>query len=197
MGTTGSAELRKKEAEAASEALGLAIRRNAGLPDAGLRNTLEARRTVASIIRELRPRIVVTHWTRGRHPDHRVTARIVRDSAFLAGLKRFEAGGDAHRPMKVVHATSFRENAPHPTFVVDISAQMKRKLRAIACYDSQFKNRTGAGEVYPGGDRTLFDQIRSRNAVYGSLIRVEYGEPFFTPETMAVHSLGDLSVSTF
>ena len=71
MGSQGSAERRAEEAERAAEILGLAVRRNAGLPDAHLQNTHEARKVVAQHLRELQPRVVITHWLQGRHPDHR------------------------------------------------------------------------------------------------------------------------------
>lgn len=196
-GTRGSAELREREAARAAEVLGLAVRRNAGLPDAGLRDTPEARRILVERIRELRPRIVVTHWREGRHPDHAAAARLVYDACFLSGLANFEAAGEAHRPLKVVHATAFREDAPTPTFVVDITEQIDRKLEAIRCYASQFDGVSRAGEVFPGGERPLYEQIRARTASDGSRIRVAHGEPFWTRETVPVESLGELGVSTF
>ncbi|MBT8403989.1 MAG: bacillithiol biosynthesis deacetylase BshB1 [Gemmatimonadetes bacterium] len=197
MGSRGTPETRAREAAAAAEIMGLAVRRNAGLPDARLANTHEARVRVAGLIRELRPRVVVTHWTAGRHPDHRVAAELVWDACFLAGLSRFDAPGERHRPLKLVHATAYREDADPPSFVVDITDQMDRKLRAIAAYDSQFEGARQAGGVFPGGSRALADQIRARAAVDGSRIRVAYGEPFRTCETMAAPTLGGLSVATF
>jgi len=196
-GSRGTPELRAREAEQAGEILGLAVRRNAGFPDSRLQNAPESRDIVAGFFRELRPRVVVTHWTRGRHPDHRAAAELVYDAAFVAGLVNYGIPGEPFRPFKIVHALSFREDPQKPTFVVDITAQMDRKLEAIACYHSQFGDVGQAGEVFPGGDRALGDQIRAQGARAGSLIRRGYGEPFWTRETLAVDSLGDLSVSTF
>jgi bacillithiol biosynthesis deacetylase BshB1 len=160
-GTHGSAELRAREATRAAEILGVDVRATASLPDAAIMNTLEARRVVVEQLRELRPRVVVTHWTAGRHPDHRVAAELVTDACFLAGLSRFPADGRPHRPFKIVYATAFREDADPPSFVVDISAQMERKLEAIAAYHSQVSGKTGLGEVYPGGSRPLLEQVRA------------------------------------
>ena len=196
-GSRGSVELRAREAEHAAELMGLAIRRTAGLPDAGIRNDAAARRTVVELLRELRPRVVVTHWREGRHPDHRESALLVYDACFLSGLSRFPATGEPFRPLKLLHATAFREDASPPSFVVDVTAQMDRKLKAIAAYASQFEGKTWAGEVFGGGDRPLFEQVRVQMAHYGSLIRVAYGEPFRTREAMSVESLGTLGVSTF
>ena len=197
MGSRGSPEIRGAEAEAASRILGLSIRRNAGLPDTGIRNTPETRTLLVRYLRELRPRVVVTHWLQGRHPDHRATAELVYDASFLSGLKNYPAPGDPFRPFKVIHALSFREEAVKPSFVVDISPQMERKLEAIGAYASQFGSATQAGEVFPGGARPLPEQIRVQAARAGSLIRVEYGEPFWTRETLAAASLANLPVSTF
>jgi bacillithiol biosynthesis deacetylase BshB1 len=197
LGTRGTPAIRAREAERAAEILGLAERRNAGLPDGHLQNTLEARRVLAELIRELRPRVVITHWREGRHPDHRVAAQLAHDACFLAGLTNFDAVGTRHRPSKLVHATAFREDAGPPTFVVDISAQMTRKLEALAAYESQFQGLTQAGEVFPGGERLLPDQITALCATYGSLIRAAFGEPFRTRETLAWETLGTLPVASF
>jgi bacillithiol biosynthesis deacetylase BshB1 len=197
MGSRGTPEIRAQEAERAREILQLAVRKNAGLPDSALENTPETRSHVAGLIRELRPRIIITHWINGRHPDHRAAAELVYDAAFLAGLKNFDAPGEPFRPLKVIHALSFREDAEKPTFVVDISAQMNRKLEAIAAYESQFGDAVQAGEVFPGGSRSLEDQIRAQGARTGSLIRAAYGEPFWTRETLSVPTLTELTVSTY
>jgi LmbE family N-acetylglucosaminyl deacetylase len=155
------------------------------------------RREVAKWIRVLRPRVVVTHWIRSRHPDHRVAAELAHEASFLSGLKNFDAPGSPHRPEKVVHATAFREDAPQPSFVVDISDQLERRHRALQAYESQFAGNIAAGEVLPGEDRGLLDQVTAQLAHYGSLIRRNYGEPFWTRETMEVDSLASLGVSTF
>src|SRR5687768_4024295 len=55
-GTRGSASLRDAEAERAAKILGLAERRNAGLPDAHLHNSDEARRAIVQHIRHFAPR---------------------------------------------------------------------------------------------------------------------------------------------
>lgn len=197
IGTLGSPEVREGEANRAAEVMALAVRRNAGLPDGGLENTAEARSVVAGIIRELRPRVVVTHWIQGRHRDHRIAAELAYDASFLAGLKRLDAPGEPFRPVTLVHATAGREDAVPPSFCVDISPQMERKMEAVACYESQFDGLTQAGEIFPGGSRPLFEQIRTECAHYGSLIRVRFAEPFRSREALAVETLGALSVSTF
>ena len=196
MGTRGSAELRAEEAERAASVMGLAVRENLGLPDAGITNTPETRRLVARVIRRFRPTIVIAPAQQGRHPDHRIASELVRDACFISGLAKIEPDLPKHRPRKVIHCLSYREDHLRPTFVVDISDEFERKLEAIRCYGSQFDSVTQAGEVYPNGD-PLYDIVRHQAAHYGSLIRTRYGEPFFTTETMRVDDITTLEVATF
>lgn len=197
MGSSGSVGIRAREATAAGAVMGLAVRVCAELPDAFLENDHESRLLVAKLLRRLRPRVVITHWKFGRHRDHRVASELVRDACFLSGLLKLDVPGEPHRPHKLVYATAFREDASPPDFVIDITEQMDLKLDAISEYVSQFDQTIQAGEVFPGGDRDLFAQIRAKTAHYGSLIRTPYGEPYRTDETFEVDELSDLGVSTF
>lgn len=196
-GTFGTPEIRAREAEEAAEVLGVVGRWNAGFPDAALDVREESRLRVAGILRELRPDVVVTHWLEGRHPDHVAAARLVVEASFLAGLKNLDCPGEVFRPRKVVHATLFREDAPPPSFVIDVTDQVDRKLRALDCYASQFRGAKGRGEIFPGGDRPIAEQVRAHMAVWGSRIRRAYGEPFWTRESLLVDSLEALGVPTF
>ncbi|MFI5244094.1 MAG: bacillithiol biosynthesis deacetylase BshB1 [Gemmatimonadales bacterium] len=196
MGTRGSAATREDEAAKAAKVLGVAVRENLALPDAGVANTAETRRALGAVIRRLRPQVVIAPAQDGRHPDHRVAAELVRDACFLSGLAKFDAGHIAHRPRKILHSITYREDHLKPTFVVDISAEFETKLEAVRCYASQFDGATGAGEVYPNGE-PLYEIVRHQAAHYGSLIRCRYGEPFYTTETMRVDDVMALEVSTF
>jgi bacillithiol biosynthesis deacetylase BshB1 len=191
----GSAALRAKEAERAAEILGVVERRNAGLPDAHLQNSEEARRIVVGEIRYFVPRVVILPFPVGRHPDHRVASELGRDACFLAGLARYDAPGAPHRPHKILYALSYREDPLKPTFVVDISAQFARKLDAIRCYASQFDGAKAAGEIFPTG-QDLYSLVETQNAHYGSLIRTRYGEPFYTHETVVVEDVLTLGVQS-
>ena len=197
MGSSGSSEVRKKEAERAADLMGLVERRCAELPDSALENDHKSRHVIAEHLRSLRPRVVVTHWKQGRHRDHRLASELVRDACFLSALRKLDVPGEPFRPHSLVYATAFREDAGPPDFVVDVTAEMDRKLAAISAHTSQFEGVSQAGEVYPGGRRPLVEQIRAQMAHYGSLIRVEYGEPFRVDEALELDDLTDLRVSTF
>ena len=194
-GTRGSAELRAEEARTAARIMGISERLNAGLPDARLANTDANRRAVVEAIRHFRPRVVIVPFPVGRHPDHRIASELARDACFLSGLTKYDAGGEVHRPHKVLYALAYREDPVKPTFVVDISDQFDRKMQAIHCYASQFDGATNAGEIFPTG-QDLYSLIATQNAHYGSLIRTRYGEPYFTHETMLVDDVVKLEVQS-
>ena len=194
-GTRGSAELRAEEAQHAARIMGVSERRNAGLPDAHLANTDANRRVVVEALRHFRPRVVIVPFPVGRHPDHRIASELARDACFLSGLRKYDAGGEVHRPHKVLYALAYREDPVKPTFVVDISDQFERKMQAIHCYASQFDGATNAGEIFPTG-QDLYSLIATQNAHYGSLIRTRYGEPYFTHETMRVDDVVQLEVQS-
>lgn len=196
MGTRGDAASRAEEAAKAAAIMQLSARENLGLPDAGIVNDPATRELVARAIRRFKPRIVIAPARQGRHPDHRATAELVRDACFVAGLAKLAADVPKHRPHKIVHCISFRQDFEKPTFVVDVSDEFEDKLAAIRCFETQFGGANQAGEVYPNGE-PLYDAIRHYSAYYGSMIRTRYGEPFFTTETMRVDDISALEVSTF
>jgi len=193
--TRGSAEVRSLEADRAAAILGVVERRNAGLPDAHLRNDEESRRAVVEHIRHFAPRVVILPFPVGRHPDHRVASELGRDACFLAGLAKYPGTGAPHRPHKILYALSYREDPLKPTFVVDITGQFERKMAAIRCYASQFDGAKNAGEIFPTG-QDLYSLVETQNAHYGSLIRARYGEPFYTHETVAVDDVVALGVQS-
>jgi len=196
MGTRGSAALRAAEASRAAEVMGLCARENLDLPDAGIVNTPETRTVLARVIRRYQPRVVIAPSRQGRHPDHIATAQLVRDACFLSGLAKIAPELPKHRPHKVLHSITYRQDFERPSFVVDISDEFEQKLEAVRCYSSQFDGATQAGEVYPNGE-PLYDLVRHYAAYYGALIRTRYGEPFVTTEVVRVDDVVGMDVSTF
>ena len=196
MGTRGTAEIRAEEAMRAAKILGVTVRENLSLPDAGIVNDPPTREKLARAIRRLRPKVVIAPALEGRHPDHHVSAQLVRDACFIAGLAKVAPDLPKHRPRKILHCLAYRQDYLRPSFVVDVSDVFELKMEAIRCYKSQFEGETQAGEVYPSGE-PLEDVVRHYGAYYGTLIRRAYGEPYYTTEMVAVDDVVSLEVSTF
>ena len=197
MGTRGDAATRAAEAAKAATTLGVAIRLNAGMRDAHLTKDDPSRKQIVELIRRTRPRVVILPFPVGRHPDHRIASELGRDACYLAGLSKYApgAGGEAHRPYKLLYALAYREDPVKPTFVVDITDVFETKMQAIRCYGSQFDGAKAAGEIHPTG-QDLYELIRVQSAHYGSLIRRRYGEPFYTAETHEVDDVLRLGVQS-
>ena len=189
LGSKGTPEIRAAEANDAAAVLGISARECLGLPDGHLAGTDAMRRAVVEAIRRHRPRVIITHYVVGRHPDHRTTSELVRDASFLSGLKNYPADGAPFRPERVVYTMAYREDDVRPSFIVDTTAGLERKLKAMACFASQWDGETKqGGELHPTGQH-LFDLVRMQDAHVGSRIRRPYGEPYWMPEAVAVTDL--------
>jgi LmbE family N-acetylglucosaminyl deacetylase len=143
-------------------------------PDARLANDISARMGLAVKIRELRPRVVILPYWRGRHPDHYCTAELGHEACFLAGPRKLDDYTEPHRPQKVLYFSLCANVAP--SFVVDISAQFEARMAALLSYQSQYGPQGAGSDLFPGAE-----EIRERLAAvarfYGNLIGVQYGEP--------------------
>ncbi len=186
-GTRGSAELRAKEAAKAAKVLGAVYRESLDLPDAGVENNRESKMKVAQKIRDLRPQTVILPYWEGRHPDHYTTGLLGYEACFLAGLARLPLAGKAHRPFKILYASQYVPTV-RPTFVVDISAQYEKKLKAIFCFSSQFSPPKETQNFFPSRE-DIDSRLSSEARHFGQMIGARYGEPFIQRE---VAEIGDI-----
>lgn len=183
MGTRGSAADRERETRAATELMGLSWRGNLGLPDSRVVADLEARESLARVLRETRPGVVISHHTEDLHPDHSATGQLTREAWYLAGLSRIpERDGDphpAHRPERLYHFMSHVEFSP--TFVVDIGPVWEEKRAVVACYASQLAPRDDEdrGEHFLFG-ADILQRMESKARFYGEKIGALYGEPLLS-----------------
>jgi len=193
MGTRGTVETRRREAAKAARILGVKIRENAMLPDAGLAIVQEQRLEVARFIRRLQPHTVILPYWEGRHPDHYTAGRLAYEACFLSGLKALPIEGEAFRPFKILY-TAF-DHPMRPSFVVDISREYPRRLKAILAYQSQFRpaERGRKGPVHmPLDDLDNRVGIIARN--FGEMIGVRYGEGFHVREMMQLDDVVKMPV---
>jgi bacillithiol biosynthesis deacetylase BshB1 len=180
MGSRGTPQERKIEANSATEILGAVARENLNLPDCGLVDFPENRRLIAGAIRRHRPRIVVAPLWEDRHPDHAAAGLIVQNSRLFCGLKTLDDPNSPHKPGAFLFYPI--HNFRQPTFVVDTSPVFERKLDLLRIYRSQF--------VQPVND-FLFG-LESRDRYYGSLIGVRHGEALVSDQPIRLGSPYDL-----
>jgi LmbE family N-acetylglucosaminyl deacetylase len=119
-------EAEAREAAAVLDVNGVAFLR---LPDLGLEHCLErGAEAVRQVLEEHRPHLVYLPHPADDHPDHAATVSLVRAA-------RAQLTGRPRRPeLRVYEVWS---PMTHYGWVEDISAVMRRKLRAVRCYRSQ------------------------------------------------------------
>lgn len=186
LGTNGTAEERMAEGLRASRVLGAAFRENLGLPDRGIEDAPEHRRVVVEAIRRHRPQVVCVSCGVDRHPDHVAAHHLVTAACFDSGLRRLDAAGTPHRPLRILYY--FINLDCRPDFIVDVSDSYPAKVEALACHRSQF-------QLGPGQYQTMLNQpgfprlVRGRDAHFGALIGGEFGEGFLAREPVKVDDL--------
>lgn len=191
LGTRGLVKERAEEAAEAARLLGVAERNNAGLPDGALANVLEQRRVVAEHIRRLRPRIVLAPMDNDRHPDHDAAHALVRDAAYFAGLVKWDAEGEPHRPDQMYYYRVYG-NDTDVAFVVNITEEFEQKQRALKAFRSQFHNPDYEGVETFVSSPAFWRSIETRASYWGSRIGMAYGEALHTLTPIGLETLPGL-----
>lgn len=187
MGTRGSEEIRKKEAEDASKILGISTRENLALPDGKLKLNDNYVSEVIKQIRHFRPKIIFAPYFNDRHPDHIGTSKIVKEAFFFSGLKKIvtEYEGSIQnpfRPNKIFYYMQYYEFTP--SFICDISDTFETKMRSIKAFSTQFfneENKSDEPETFIS-QLNFIKFIEARAKYFGFKIGKDYGEPFFSEE---------------
>lgn len=195
LGTRGSKEIRKQEAELARDFMGAKFRDNLLLDDCFFENNRDNQIKLISKIRRYQPDIIICNATDDRHIDHQKAAKLVVDSCFLSGLKKIETTFDGNlqdvwRPVNVYHYIQWKNL--EPDFVIDISKYMKQKFDLINCYKSQFYNDEKFDDNTPISTKNFLDSITYRARDLGRLVGVEAAEGFLSSRFPIVDRISSL-----
>lgn len=192
MGTRGTPEGRAEEAEAAAAILKLSVRENLGLADGHVFADDASRTALVRVLRRLKPSVLLTHQDGDPHPDHNHIVQLVRESARLASMQRYdEETGDEKIPVPMVAHNIFSRNV-RPSFIVDISDFLETKMNAIRAYRSQFYDPNSSEPETRLTARGFMDELSNRSKYFGSLIGTAAGEPFYVREALNVEDPFDL-----
>ncbi|MCO6498516.1 MAG: bacillithiol biosynthesis deacetylase BshB1 [Chitinophagaceae bacterium] len=194
LGTRGTAATRKQEAVDAAKVLGVAVRENLGLADGFFENNKETQLKVVRAIRKYQPDVIFANSLDDRHPDHGRAAKLVEDACFLAGLRKVKTkdGKKDQEPWRPSYVFHYLQDYYHrPSFLVDISAAIDRKIEAIKCYKTQFYTKgykSNEPQTYISSPEFL-DAIVSRTAEFGKHIGVKHAEGFVTRKMIGLKNL--------
>jgi len=205
-GTRGTAERRRREAEAAAEALGAAELLFLDCGDGSFRRGPAEEDALIEVLRRYRPEVVLAPTPSDRHPDHGRAHRLVGDACFYAGLAARSpaaAGGSDQAPPPyrpaAVHAY-MQHDLFEPSFIVDVTAGWDAKQAALDAYESQIYqggDDDGGEDGRDGEPKTKVASADFRAAVegrarhFGLLVGATFAEPFLSRLPLAVPR-GDL-----
>lgn len=184
LGTRGTAETRKTEADNAAKILGVTVRENLKMADGFFSNDEVHQRKIIQAIRKYQPEIVLCNAPEDRHPDHGRSSKLVEDAAFLSGLRKVETKDDegkeqdAHRPTYVFHY--IQDRYLKPDFVIDISAFHSKKIESILCYTTQFYDPNSNEPNTYISSPLFLESIKAKGMILGKQIGVEFAEGFIT-----------------
>lgn len=195
LGSRGSKEIRKEEAEAAAKILGLTDRVNLKMADGFFEHSEENLRLIIEQIRRFKPEIVLLNAVSDRHPDHGRGSKLASEACFLAGLRRIETSWngvpqEAHRPKSVYHY--IQDRYLKPDFVVDVTDFVEQKFDSIKAYKTQFWDPNSSEPKTPISGEEFFEFLRGRMAEFGRSIGVRYAEGYTTERVIGINSLFDL-----
>ena len=192
LGTRGTVDQRIKEAQKASQVLGITVRENLGMADGFFENNKANQLLIIETIRRFQPSIIFCNAPEDRHPDHGRAAQLIEDAAFLAGLAKIETtyngvAQSAWRPTQVFHYIQSRSLTPN--FVVDISAQIEKKMESILAHSSQFYDPNSKEPETFISSTAFLEFVKGRAKELGQQIGVQYAEGFITKKMLGIGSL--------
>jgi bacillithiol biosynthesis deacetylase BshB1 len=188
LGSNGTPEERRAEAEAARQVLGAAWRENLGWPDRGIAKDPSHLEHAVTFIRRHRPRVVAVPYWSDRHPDHVAASHVLTEAVSHAALRRYPAEGEAWKPEWICYY--FINDGAAPSFVIDVSDQYETKRRALDCHSSQFARTSSDGGVDTRLNTPLFRQlVESRDAQFGALAGVRWAEGIVVREPIVRETL--------
>lgn len=186
LSSNGTPLLRQQEAAAASEALGVSVRSNLGLPDRGLTGEAAQLKAIVRELRLRRPRIVFAPYWQDRHPDHVRCSQLVQEALFNAKLRKYMPELPA---WNVEHVYFYFINDVYDADVmVDVSAVYERKLASLRAYRSQFE-QAGTDTVRTPLNQGYVERVEARDRLLGQKRFVPYAEGFVSKLPLLVAKL--------
>lgn len=137
------ANVRRAEVEECGKLLGLASTVVLDNHDGELMPTLENRKKIARLIRDWQADIVLTHRPNDYHPDHRYTAILVQDAAFMVTVPHFtpDTPRVTKNPVFLYYSDRFQKPASFEAdIVVGIDEVGDQKYACMAALRSQFSD---------------------------------------------------------
>lgn len=137
--------------------------------DGELTPDLKIRKDIIRLIREWKADVVITHRPNDYHPDHRYTAMLVQDAAYMVIVPNIvpEIPPLKVNPVFLYSQDNFKKPNPfHPDIAVAIDEVIKQKIYAMSAHESQYFEwlpwTSGTLDKVPEGEKERLDFISER-----------------------------------
>jgi LmbE family N-acetylglucosaminyl deacetylase len=183
-----SPDVRRAEAQAAAEVLGVHVRKILPFTNRRLMDGFDERVALAKEFRRYRPRMVIGfgNKTPMASPDHYQAMQITDAAVFYARLTKWDDVFDGLPVHTIERQLYFRlqfEPAPivgiDSQITVDISHTIEKKIASIACYATQF----------PPAKAYVFDRVRGLAIAAGAAAGCSAGEVFACTRPLVTKNL--------
>jgi LmbE family N-acetylglucosaminyl deacetylase len=139
--------------------------------DGELLPTVENRRTLTRLIREWKADIVMSHRPNDYHPDHRYTAVLVQDAAYMVTVPFFcpDVPYLVKNPVFLFYPDGFQKPNPfQPDIAVAIDSVIDKKLDALDTLVSQFYEggANGSADLIPSDPARQKERFREVRAMF-------------------------------
>ena len=170
----GSPEMRLAESLESARTLGAAGRKTLDMPNRYLEDTIDNRKKLAAVIREIRPDYLFSPYPDDAHPDHIAAGHLVESARFYAKLTKSDIPGEPFFPLRTIYYFPVHIRLrKEPSYLIDIDGFLEKKKEAILCYHSQF---------VAAGKEVFIESIMNENRYWGFQGRIKVAEPFFQKE---------------
>ena len=161
----------EKDARRAAEAIGFASLQLHALPDQRLDTVplIELTQLVESVLADIAPHVVYTHFPGDVNADHAVVARAVWTACRPYAQPQLRRFAVFETPSSTEWAWPIDGSSFDPNLFVDVAQTLELKLAAMECYESELRDYP-----HPRSIRALTE----RAAYWGSRIGCTAAEPF-------------------
>lgn len=161
----------EQDATRAAKLIGFASLRLQSLPDQRLDTVpfIELTQIIESLLDEIRPHVVYTHFPGDVNVDHGLVARATWTACRPYARSQLRRFAVFETPSSTEWAWPLNESGLQPNLFVDISETLDTKIAAMECYQSELRDYP-----HPRSSRSL----RERAAYWGSQVGRLAVEPF-------------------
>ncbi|MCJ7841537.1 PIG-L family deacetylase [Lederbergia sp. NSJ-179] len=175
-------EQKIKESEKVAEILGVKTI-TLDYKDAELTFNDEIVTRVATLLRRIKPNVVITHWENSIHSDHALCYKIVQAAQLKAGLPGFDLEGLAPHYYGIYHSENWEDMEGYvPDIFVDVSEEFDIYLEALSQY----------WFIMNSSSFRYYDYYKALGTVRGCLNRTQYAQTLKFPTGANVRKGGSI-----